>query len=170
MKRLIALFIVFLANCTGIPEGLKAVEDFNINRYTGTWYEIARLDNRFEKGLEKISATYQLRDDGGVDVINKGWKEQTGEWNQVEGKAYFIDKPTIGRLKVSFFGPFYGGYNIIDLDKKDYSYALVTGPDKSYLWILSKTKHLPEETQATLINKAKALGFKTDDLIFVKQD
>lgn len=170
MKRLIALFIVFLANCTGIPEGLKAVEDFNINRYTGTWYEIARLDNRFEKGLEKISATYQLREDGGVDVINKGWNEQTGEWNQVEGKAYFIDKPTIGRLKVSFFGPFYGGYNIIDLDKKDYSYALVTGPDKSYLWILSKTKHLSEETQTTLINKAKALGFTTDDLIFVKQD
>jgi len=170
MKRLIALFIVFLANCTGIPDGLKAVEDFNINRYTGTWYEIARLDNRFEKGLEKISATYQLRDDGGVDVINKGWNEQTGEWNQVEGKAYFIDKPTIGRLKVSFFGPFYGGYNIIDLDKKDYSYALVTGPDKSYLWILSKTKHLSEETQTTLINKAKALGFTTDDLIFVKQD
>lgn len=170
MKRLIALFIVFLANCTGIPDGLKAVEDFNINRYTGTWYEIARLDNRFEKGLEKIAATYQLRDDGGVDVINKGWNEQTGEWNQVEGKAYFIDKPTIGRLKVSFFGPFYGGYNIIDLDKKDYSYALVTGPDKSYLWILSKTKHLSEETQTTLINKAKALGFATDDLIFVKQD
>jgi len=170
MKRLIALFIVFLANCTGIPDGLKAVEDFNINRYTGTWYEIARLDNRFEKGLEKIAATYQLREDGGVDVINKGWNEQTGEWNQVEGKAYFIDKPTIGRLKVSFFGPFYGGYNIIDLDKKDYSYALVTGPDKSYLWILSKTKHLPEETQTTLINKAKALGFTTNDLIFVKQD
>jgi apolipoprotein D and lipocalin family protein len=170
MKRLIALFIVFLANCTGIPEGLKPIEDFDINRYTGTWYEIARLDNRFEKGLEKISATYQLRDDGGVDVINKGWNEQTGEWKQVEGKAYFIDKPTIGRLKVSFFGPFYGGYNIIDLDKKDYSYALVTGPDKSYLWILSKTKHLPEETQISLINKAKALGFTTEDLIFVKQD
>lgn len=170
MKRLIALFIVFLANCTGIPEGLKAVEDFNINRYSGTWYEIARLDNRFEKGLEKISATYLLRDDGGVDVINKGWNEKTGEWNQVEGKAYFIDKPTIGRLKVSFFGPFYGGYNIIDLDKKDYSYALVAGPDKSYLWILSKTKYLPKETQTALINKAKALGFTTEDLIFVKQD
>ncbi|MDD2802134.1 MAG: lipocalin family protein [Methylococcales bacterium] len=170
MKRLIALFIVFLANCTGIPEGLQAVEDFDINRYTGTWYEIARLDNRFEKGLEKISATYQLRDDGGIDVINKGWNEQTGEWNQVEGKAYFIDKPTIGRLKVSFFGPFYGGYNIIDLDKKDYSYALVTGPDKSYLWILSKTKHLPEETLNILINRVKALGFATSDLIFVKQD
>lgn len=170
MKRLIALFIVFLANCTGIPEGLQAVEDFDINRYTGTWYEIARLDNRFEKGLEKISATYQLRDDGGVDVINKGWNKQTGEWNQVEGKAYFIDKPTIGRLKVSFFGPFYGGYNIIDLDKKDYSYALVTGPDKSYLWILSKTKHLPEETLNILINRVKALGFATGNLIFVKQD
>lgn len=170
MKRLIALFIVFLANCTGIPEGLQAVEDFDINRYTGTWYEIARLDNRFETGLEKISATYQLRDDGGVDVINKGWNEQTGEWNQAEGKAYFIDKPTIGRLKVSFFGPFYGGYNIIDLDKKDYSYALVTGPDKSYLWILSKTKHLPKETLNILINRVKTLGFATDNLIFVKQD
>lgn len=170
MKRLLALVIVFLANCTDIPEGLHAIDDFDVNRYVGTWYEIARLDNRFEKGLERISATYELRDDGGINVINKGWKSETNEWSQVEGKGYFIDKATEGRLKVSFFGPFYGGYNIIDLDKKNYSYALVTGPDKSYLWILSKTKQLPEQTLTTLIEKSKALGFATDRLIFVKQN
>jgi len=170
MKRLLAFVVVFLANCTGIPEGLKAVEDFDINRYTGTWYEVARLDNRFEKGLERISATYQLREDNGIDVVNKGWNAQNGEWSQVEGKGYFIDKTNEGRLKVSFFGPFYGAYNIIELDKKNYLYAMVTGPDKSYLWILSKTKKLPEQTLTTLIDRAKALGFATDSLIFVNQD
>jgi apolipoprotein D and lipocalin family protein len=170
MKRLLALVVVFLANCTGIPEGLHAIENFEVNRYLGTWYEIGRLENRFETGLERISATYQLRDDGGIDVTNKGWNGQTGEWNQVEGKAYFIDKTDVGRLKVSFFGPFYGAYNIIELDKVNYSYAMVTGPDKSYLWILSKTKELPKQTLATLIEHAKALGFDTDRIILVKQE
>jgi len=170
MKRLLALVVIFLANCTGIPDGLNAIDNFDMSRYIGTWYEIARLDNRFEKGLERISAHYQTREDGGIDVTNKGWNEQTGEWNMVEGKGYFIDKTDVGRLKVSFFGPFYGAYNIIDLDKENYSYALVTGPDKSYLWILSKTKQLPKETLNNLIDKAKSFGFATENLIFVKQD
>ena len=166
----IALISAILSGCTGIPNGVKAIDGFEINRYLGTWYEVARLDHRFEKGLTKISATYTLRPDGGVKVINKGWNQADGKWEQAEGKAYFVGQPGNGRLKVSFFGPFYGGYNIIALDKKDYAYSMVTGPDKSYFWILSRTPQLPKETLEALIENAKQLGFATDKLIFVNQD
>lgn len=169
MKKCLLLIAVLLTGCTGIPEGLSAVDGFDVKRYLGTWYEIARLDHRFERGLESISATYTLRDDGGIDVMNQGWVPATGEWKKAEGKAYFVGSPDKGMLKVSFFGPFYGGYNIIDLDKRDYSYALVAGPDKSYLWILARSKQLPKQTLDSLINKAKAWGFATDKLIFTKQ-
>lgn len=170
MKTLCILIIALLTGCTGIPEGITAVDGFEVNRYLGTWYEIARLDHRFERGLENISATYALRDDGGVDVSNKGWDTTAGEWHEAQGKAYFVEQPDKGRLKVSFFGPFYGGYNIIELDKKDYAYSMVAGPDRSYLWILSRTKQLPEPTLRALIDRAKTLGFATDQLIFTKQD
>jgi apolipoprotein D and lipocalin family protein len=170
MKTVFIMIVALLTGCTGIPEGLKAVEDFEINRYLGTWYEVARLDHRFERGLEKISATYTLRDDGGVDVLNEGWDTKAGEWHQAQGKAYFVEQTDKGRLKVSFFGPFYGGYNIIALDKKDYAYSMITGPDRSYFWILSRTKQLPPATLQSLVEQAKALGFSTDKLIFVKQD
>lgn len=170
MKNLLIMALSVLAGCTGIPEGLKAVEGFEVNRYLGTWYEIARLDHRFERGLEKISATYTLREDGGVDVLNKGWDVKAGEWQQAQGKAYFVEQPDKGRLKVSFFGPFYGGYNIIELDKQNYAYSMVTGPDRSYFWILSRTPQLPEAELQALLKRAKALGFATDQLIFVKHD
>ncbi len=173
MKKLFILLvsmIPLLFGCTDIPEGIKAVDGFEVNRYLGTWYEIARLDHRFERGLNKISATYSLRPDGGVKVINKGWNEAKGKWEEAEGKAYFIDQPDQGRLKVSFFGPFYGGYNIFDLDKKEYAYAMISGPDKSYFWILSRTKQLPKATLESLIQEAKLAGFETDKLIFVNQD
>lgn len=170
MKNFILLIAALLSSCTGIPDGVTAIDGFNINRYMGTWYEIARLDHRFERGLNNISATYTLRDDGGVNVLNKGWNQEDGEWKQAEGKAYFVGQPDIGRLKVSFFGPFYGGYNIIELDKKDYAYSMVAGPDKSYFWILSRSKQLPEATLERLIEKASKLGFATDKLIFVHQD
>jgi apolipoprotein D and lipocalin family protein len=164
------LIAALLSSCTGIPDGVTAIDGFDINRYTGTWYEIARLDHRFERGLNNISATYTLRDDGGVNVLNKGWNQEDSEWKQAEGKAYFVGQPDKGRLKVSFFGPFYGGYNIIELDKKDYAYSMVAGPDKSYFWILSRSKQLPEATLERLIEKANKLGFATDKLIFVHQD
>lgn len=170
MKTLCMLIVTLLIGCTGIPEGITAVQGFEINRYLGTWYEVARLDHRFERGLENISATYALRDDGGVDVLNKGWDVKAEEWREAQGKAYFVEQPDKGRLKVSFFGPFYGGYNIIDLDKKDYAYSMVTGPDRSYFWILSRTKQLPEATLQKLIELAKTLGFATEKLIFVKHD
>ena len=144
------LITALLLGCTVIPEGLIAIDGFEIDRYLGTWYEIARLDNRFERGLNNISATYTLREGGGVNVLNKGWNQVNGEWKVAEGKAYFVDQPDVGRLKVSFFGPFYGGYNIIELDKKDYSYSMVAGSDKSYFWILSRTRQLPKATMEAL--------------------
>lgn len=170
MNKCLLLLAMLLTACTGIPDGLTAVDGFEIKRYLGQWYEIARLDHRFERGLESISATYTLRADGGVDVLNQGWASATGEWKKAEGKAYFVGEPDKGQLKVSFFGPFYGGYNIIALDKKDYSYALVAGPDRSYLWLLSRHKQLPKATLDRLVNQAKAWGFATDKLIYAKQE
>jgi len=157
-----------LAGCVGIPANVKPVQGFNANRYLGTWYEIARLENSFETGLEQITADYSLREDGGLRVLNRGYDPAKRRWKEAEGKAYFVGSPSEGRLKVSFFGPFYGAYNIINLDQ-DYGYALVCGPDYSYLWILSRTPHLPETVQNKLSAKAKELGFATDKLIFVKQ-
>jgi len=170
MYKFYLLMIILLGSCTGIPDDLRAVDGFEVNRYLGTWYEIARLDHRFEKGLENISATYTMRDDGGINVLNKGWNQQKKQWKQIEGKAYFVDHADKGRLKVSFFGPIYSGYNIIGLDKKDYSYSVVTGYDKSYFWILSRTKQLPKPVLDKLIDQAKKQGFETEKLIFVKQD
>ena len=173
MKKLfllITLITALLSGCTGTPEGITVVDGFEINRYMGSWYEVARLDHSFERGLNNISATYSPRTDGGVNVLNKGWNQADGKWEQAEGKAYFVEQPGKGHLKVSFFGPFYGGYNIIELDKKDYAYSMITGPDRSYFWILSRTRHLPKTTLDALIEKAKQLGFATDKLIFVNQD
>jgi len=175
-KRTILLFIFCAAcmhlfpGCMGIPEGVTPVAGFNINRYMGKWYEIARLDHRFERGLSHVSADYALRDDGSVDVVNKGYDRQTGKWKEARGRAFFVESDTVGRLKVSFFGPFYGGYNVIALDKKHYQYALVCGPDRSYLWILARTTALPESVLKNLLTSAKDMGFDTDRLIFVAHD
>lgn len=153
----------------GIPEGMSAVQGFDAQRYVGTWHEIARLDHGFEKGLSHVTAEYSLKEDGGLKVINKGFDTKTGKWQASVAKAYFLETPDIGRLKVSFFGPFYGSYNIIDLDEKDYSYAMVTGPSTHFLWILARDKTLDNETMQRLIQKAKTLGFKLDKLIYVDQ-
>ena len=175
MKNLkILLGLLLLVSCTGKPDGVTVIKSFDANQYLGTWYEIARLDHSFERDLEKVTATYSLRDDGGIKVINKGFNPKTHEWKSAEGKAYFIDAPNAdkthtGRLKVSFFGPFYGGYNIIELDKPYYNYVMVCGPDKSYFWILSRTPQLAYPIKQDLIAKAKELGFATDDLIYVNQ-
>ncbi len=164
---LVLLIVLSLSGCAGIPSNVTAVDGFDINRYLGTWYEIARLDHPFERGLSHITATYQSRNDGGITVINRGWDKASGTWKQAKGKAYFVSRADMGRLKVSFFGPFYAGYNIIALDKETYSYALVCGPKRSYLWILSRTDRLDDETMTRLINYARRLGFDVDELIFV---
>lgn len=168
MKRVILIWIMFLTGCVDLPEGITPVGNFELERYLGKWYEIARLDHRFERGLIDISAEYSLRDDGGVRVINRGYNVEYQEWDSAEGKAYFVDRPDIGRLKVSFFGPFYGGYNIIALDKDNYSYAMVAGPDRNYLWILSRTPMLDKEIVERLVAQASELGFAVDQLIYTK--
>jgi len=152
-----------------MPDGVQVVTDFELDRYLGTWYEVARLDHSFERGLSNVTATYSLRDDGGVSVINRGFDADSNEWEEAVGKAYFVGDHDIGQLKVSFFGPFYGGYNIIDLDKSAYHYSLVAGPDRDYLWILSRTPKLDQAIMDKLISKARALEFPTDELIMVDQ-
>ena len=172
-RRLAALLLAVslpLCACTGIPEGIEPVDDFELRPYLGTWYEIARLDHRFERGLSNVTATYTLRDDGGVNVVNRGYRASEGEWDSAEGKAYFIGDSDIGRLKVSFFGPFYGAYNIIELDRQNYGYSMVTGPNRSYLWILAREPSLSEPVMEHLIARAAALGFATDELILVEHD
>ena len=160
---------LLLTACTGIPRGVTPVGDFELERYLGTWYEIARLDHRFERGLSHVTANYSRRDDGGVRVVNRGYDDADGEWDEAVGKAYFIDAPTTGRLKVSFFGPFYGGYNIVELDKDNYGYALVAGPNRSYLWILARTPELDAPTYERLVDRARELEFPVSELIVVDQ-
>jgi apolipoprotein D and lipocalin family protein len=167
---LLIFVCLVLVSCTGIPANVEPVKNFELNRYLGIWYEIARLDHAFERGLTNVSASYSLRDDGGITVVNRGFKADKNQWKEATGKAYFIADADIGRLKVSFFGPFYGGYNIIALDHANYQYALVCGPDRSYLWILSRTKKMEPVILDRLISKAERLGFDTQRLIFVSQD
>ena len=133
----------------------------------GKWYEIARLDHSFERGLSQVTANYSPRDDGGVKVINKGYSVKDKAWKEAEGKAYFVGRPDQGYLKVSFFGPFYGSYIIFELDHEGYKYSLVSGPNKSYLWILSRTPIIDDALKDILIAKAAALNFDTRKLIFV---
>ena len=155
------------SGCMGVPEGAEVVDDFELDRYLGTWYEIARLDHRFERGMSNVTANYSMRDDGGVTVVNRGYKVAKGEWEDATGKAYFVGDTDIGSLKVSFFGPFYGAYNIIELDKDNYQYAMVVGPDTDYLWILARKPEIEEDLITSLVDKARRLNFPVDELIYV---
>lgn len=166
---LVVLLSFFLTGCLGMPKGVQPVTDFDLNRYLGKWYEIARLDHSFERGLEKVSAEYSLRNDGGVKVLNKGFSIAKNKWKEAEGKAFFMKGEDEGYLKVSFFGPFYGSYVVFELDKENYNYAFVTGPDTSYLWFLSRTPTVSKKLIEQFVQKAKGLGFDTDQLIFVNQ-
>jgi apolipoprotein D and lipocalin family protein len=158
---------LLLPGCIGIPDGVKPVAGFQLERYLGQWHEIARLDHSFERGLSRVTATYSLREDGGVRVLNRGYSEKDRTWKEAEGRAYFVDAPDQGHLKVSFFGPFYGSYVILELDHENYQYAVVCGPNRNFLWILARTPEIAPELRDRLVAKAAALGFETDKLIFV---
>ncbi|TXR54986.1 lipocalin [Reinekea thalattae] len=169
MKKLMPIFVsLVLAGCLGMPEKVTPVENFNLDRYLGTWYEVARLDHRFERGLTQVTATYSLRDDGGIDVLNRGFSSKNNEWKEASGKAYFVDDNDVGYLKVSFFGPFYGSYVVFELDQDDYQYAFVTGPNTDYLWFLSRTKEIDESTLQKFLTMADERGFATSDVQFVE--
>jgi apolipoprotein D and lipocalin family protein len=171
VKKFLFIIVPFLAAaCTGKPEGVVAVKNFELDRYLGKWYEIARLDHSFERGLTNVNAQYSLRDDGGVKVINRGFSKQDNEWQQAEGKAYFVDRTDSGYLKVSFFGPFYGSYIIFELDEKDYQYAFVSGPDTSYLWLLAREPQVDKTVTELFVKRSQELGFDTSKLIYVEHD
>lgn len=161
------LAALLLAGCTGVPDGVTPVRGFQADRYLGTWYEIARLDHGFERGLTDVSATYARRDDGGIDVLNRGFDVAKGAWREARGRAYFIDRADVGSLKVSFFGPFYGGYHVMALDP-DYNWSMVAGPDHGYFWILARTPSLPEATLRDLLARAGQAGFDLSGLIRVE--
>lgn len=168
-----AIFLVGLGAAPVMTSGdkpeLVPVTDFILDRYLGKWYEIARLPTPFEKDLVNVTATYILKPDGKIKVLNEGYKKtKEGKYKRAEGKAKFAKTPDIGYFKVSFFGPFYADYMIIVLDA-DYRYAMVCSGHK-YLWILGRDPKLDQAVLDDLVAKARALGFETDRLIYTPQD
>nr|MBL8410882.1 lipocalin family protein [Dechloromonas sp.] len=163
------LALTLAACATAPPEGLQPVTSFELNRYLGRWYEIARLDHSFERGMSDVHATYALRDDGSIRVINRGYDTQRQAWKEAIGRALPIGDSGTASLKVSFFGPFYGGYHVIALDRQNYRWSLVAGPDRDYLWILARDKTLPADVREQLVAQARTLGFAVDKLIWVDQ-
>jgi len=155
---------LLLTGCTGVPDNVTPVTPFELQRYLGQWHEIARLDHSFERGLTQVSATYSLREDGHVKVLNRGFSEENQQWEEAEGVAKFVGPVNEGRLKVSFFGPFYGAYNIAKL-APDYSMALVVGPDLSYAWLLARSDKPAAAQCAEFYQAAAALGIADQDWI-----
>lgn len=169
MRYSILVFLFFLVSCTGVPQGISPIDDFDLDRYLGDWYEIARLNHSFEDGLSKVKASYSLNPDGSVKVINRGFSTEKNEWEEAIGKALFVDEKNQGHLKVSFFGPFYGSYIIFKLDEH-YRYAYITGYNRDFLWLLSRTPTVNDAVKEDFIETVTALGFDTDEIIFVEQD
>ena len=159
-------WIIIVLVCSGCATGhkLPAVRGFEAERYLGTWYEIARLPNRFEEGLSDISAHYALLGDR-LKVTNRGYDVEQGKWREAIGRAYFPSGKQVGELRVTFFWPFYAWYVVLDLDRHNYTYALV-GSGK-YLWILAREPTLPEHILKKLITQASSMGYDIQKLIFV---
>ena len=164
-----ALCVFQSCSSVGIPDGVTAVQNFEKDKYLGKWYEIARFDFRFERNLDNTTAEYSVNPDGTIKVLNKGYNFKKQMWDSAEGKAKFVGSESEARLKVSFFGPFYAGYNVVDIDK-DYQAALVYGSSTKYIWILSRTKTIDNATKNRLLEKAKKDGYDVSQFIWVKHD
>ncbi len=176
MKRIKSLFVpctmiilTVFCSCASIPKGAAAVKPFDKERYLGKWYEIARLDFKFERNLNNTTADYSLNENGTIKVDNQGYNTVKKEWTQAIGKAKFVGDDKIAMLKVSFFGPFYSGYNVVALDE-EYRYALVAGKNLDYLWILSREITIPDEIKARYLKVAEGIGYNTSDLVWVQHD
>lgn len=164
-----ALLCLALAGCLGMPEGVRPVKNFEADRYLGRWYEIARLDHSFERGLTNVTAQYSRRDDGAVRVINRGFDTDDGDWSEIEGVARFVGPENEAHLKVSFFGPFYGSYVVFDLPG-DYSHAFVSGYNTDYLWLLAREPVVSDSLREAFVARATALGFDVDEIVWVEHD
>ena len=147
---------------------IPTITGFELQKYLGKWYEIARMDFRFEKNLIKCTAEYSMRDDGKVRVVNRGYDTIQDKWKQSTGKAKLVSGPDKGRLKVSFFGPFYSAYNIVMLDS-EYRHALVLGKSPRYMWILSREKTISDPVKQQYLEKARSLGVAVDELVWTPQ-
>lgn len=161
-------FLFLMTGCTGVPKGIEPVTGFDQRRYLGTWYEIARLDHSFEEGLSQVTAEYSLNNDGSIKVINRGYNAEAGEWKEAEGRAVFVGDSNVGHLKVSFFGPFYASYVVFELDDQ-YTTAYITGYDRDYLWLMSRTPEVSDEVLEAFKERAEAEGFELGELIVVEQ-
>jgi apolipoprotein D and lipocalin family protein len=161
-----AALVAFKSHLT-IPKGAVAVKPFDKEKYLGKWFEIARMDFKYERNMNNVTATYSLNKNGTIRVENRGYETVKKEWKTAIGKARFIGVTDEARLKVSFFGPFYGAYNVIALDDK-YKYALVAGKDLRYLWILSRETTIPEEVKQKYLELAKGIGYDIAALIWVE--
>lgn len=157
------------SSCASIPKNATAVHNFEVNRYLGSWYEISRFDYRFEKDLDNVAAQYRLNDNGTIKVINSGYNLKKNEWKSTKGEAKFKKNKSIAEIKVSFFKPFYSGYNVVAIDK-EYKYALVAGRNLNYLWILSREKTIPENIKKEYLSLAQKIGYDTSKLVWVKHD
>lgn len=160
---------VLLAGCLGMPSTVKPVSGFELNRYLGTWYEIARFDSHFERGLTQVTAHYALAPDGTVQVTNRGYSTSKQAWDEAQGKALFVNTPDEGYLKVSFFGPFYGSYVVFGLDTENYQYAFVCSANTDYLWLLARTPTVDAAVIQRFVSAAEQAGFDTRKLVFVDQ-
>ena len=160
------VLLLSLVGCTSVPDKVEPVTDFDLQKYLGTWHELVRLDHSFERGLTQVTAHYSMREDGGVKVVNRGFDKAKMDWMQAEGKAYFVESENIGRLKVSFFGPFYGGYNIAKLDE-DYTMALVVGPSLDYAWLLARSPNVAQVKCQSYLDEAQRIGIASDRWIWV---
>ena len=161
--------VVALAACKTTSKPVDVVGSFKTDRYLGTWYEIARYDFAFERDLSHVTATYSMNPNGTIKVDNRGYAYKRSKWKRSVGKAKFVEGPDKARLKVSFFGPFYGGYNVVRLDE-DYRYALVAGDNLKFLWLLSREKTIPESIRSSYLAKARELGYDIDKLVWTVQD
>jgi apolipoprotein D and lipocalin family protein len=150
-----------------VPSDIEPVEDFDVEQYMGTWYELARIDHIFERGLVNAKAQYSLNDDGSVRVVNRGFNPETGRWKQSQGTARFLGDPSVAALKVSFFGPFYGGYNVVHLDD---DISMVIGQNLDYFWLLSRHREIEPEKMDELLALAQSMGVDTRKVIQVPQD
>src|SRR5690606_34084286 len=156
--------LFLMTGCTGVPKGIEPVTGFDQQRYLGTWYEIARLDHSFEEGLSQVTAEYRLNHDGSIKVVNRGYNAEAGEWKEAEGRAVFVGDSNVGHLKVSFFGPFYASYVVFELDDQ-YTTAYITGYNRDYLWLMSRTPEVSDEVLAAFKARAEAEGFELGELI-----
>lgn len=160
------MMLIVVYSCSSIPQKAVSVSNFKSNNYLGTWYEIARLDFKYERNLTNVTANYSMNKDGSIQVINRGYHSINKEWKQAKGKAKFRGDQTVANLKVSFFGPFYAGYNVIAVDE-NYQYALIAGKNLDYLWILSRTTIVPENIKKSYLKLANDIGYDTSKLIWV---